>query len=101
MQKTISLPENEGPVFDLGCAYIIDEPDVRRVCGAPRQVHSPYCPAHHSLCYIICGSTAEARRLREVERLASSVGGRRARQGAGPSRKFLKRLEQVVENFRE
>ena len=81
---------------DQGCAYVIDEPEVHRHCGAPRRPASSYCPRHHALCHIPPGSTAEARRLDEVEALASAVGGRRARQGAGPSRRFLKRLEYAV-----
>jgi hypothetical protein len=85
--------------IDLGCAYIVDEPGGRRACGAPRQGSSPYCLSHHSLCYLTCGSSAEAQRLREVETLASSVGGRRARASAGPSRRFLERLEQAVRSL--
>jgi len=81
---------------DLGCAYIVDEPDGRRACAAERQPYSSYCPHHHSLCHIACGSKAETDRLREVEALASAVGGRRARQRAEPTRQFLKRLEQAV-----
>jgi hypothetical protein len=44
----------------------------------------------------MCGSEAETDRLREVEALATAVGGRRARQRAEPTRQFLKRLEQTV-----
>ena len=84
---------------DLGCAYPINAPDGRRVCGAPCRTSSSYCPDHHALCYLACGSKAEARRLREVERLASTVGGRRARPGVAPSRRFLERLEQAVRDF--
>jgi hypothetical protein len=83
---------NEEP----GCAYVIEEPGGSRRCGEPQRPSSSYCAHHHSLCYIICGSKAEIRRLREVEALASAVGGRRARQTAAPSRRFLKRLEQAV-----
>jgi hypothetical protein len=79
-----------------GCAYIVDESDDRRPCGATRRSSSSYCPHHHSLCHIVCGSKAETDRLREVEALASAVGGRRARQRAEPTRQFLKRLEQAV-----
>lgn len=79
-----------------GCAYVVEDPEGRRRCGEPRRPSSSYCPHHHSLCYILCGSTAEIRRLQEVEALASAVGGRRARQGAAPSRRFLRRLEQTV-----
>jgi hypothetical protein len=81
---------------DIGCAYIIDESGGRRACGAARRLSSSYCPHHHSLCHIVCGSKAETDRLREVEVLASAVGGRRARQRTEPTRHFLKRLEQAV-----
>jgi hypothetical protein len=81
-----------------GCAYILGESggSCRQTCGAPRRLSSSYCPHHHSLCYIVSGSRAETDRLREVEALASAVGGRRARQRGRPTRQFLKRLEQVV-----
>lgn len=81
---------------DLGCAYVLDDPEGRRRCGGPLRKSSPYCAHHHSLCYIRCGSIAETTRLREVEVLASAVGGRRARQAAAPSRRFLARLEQAI-----
>lgn len=98
--REIILPheyEDEEPGF--GCAYLVERPGGREICGAPRQASSSYCPHHHSLCYIPCGSNAEARRIREVETLASAVGGRRARQGAAPSRQFLERLEQAIRDF--
>jgi hypothetical protein len=80
-----------------GCAYIIVESrSGRQTCGATRRLSSSYCPHHHSLCHIVGGSKAETDRLREVEALASAVGGRRARQRAQPTRQFLKRLEQAV-----
>jgi hypothetical protein len=81
---------------DGGCAYIMDESGGRRPCGAARRSSSSYCPHHHSVCHIVCGSKAETDRLREVEALASAVGGRRSRQRAAPTRQFLKRLEQAV-----
>jgi len=85
---------------DGGCAYVIEEGDGRRPCGAPRKFASSYCPHHHSQCHIPCGTKAETDRLREVEALAAAVGGRRARQRPEPTRQFLNRLEQVVrENF--
>jgi len=71
---------------DIGCAYVVDESDGWRSCG----------PEHHALCHIACGTKAETDRLREVEALASAVGGRRARQRTEPSRQFLNRLEQAV-----
>ena len=96
MTKLASCPTIEKLEADLGCAYIVDEPGGQRVCAAMRQQYSSYCPRHHSLCHIACGSKAETDRLREVEALASAVGGRRARQRAEPTRQFLKRLEQTV-----
>lgn len=96
MGKVVLPPERQEPNDNVGCAYVLDEPDGRRTCGAARRPASSYCPCHHAVCYLVSGSKAEVRRLREVEALASAVGGRRARQGAGPSRQFLKRLEQAV-----
>ena len=93
----IVLPlEREDLKERAGCAYVLDDPDGRRACGAPRRLASSYCLQHHALCYIVSGSKAEFKRLREVELLASAVGGRRARQGAGPSQQFLRRLEQAI-----
>jgi hypothetical protein len=89
-----------------GCAFILDECDSRRICGAPRkavapsrQAVSPYCPEHHALCHVAYGSEAEAARLREVEAIAKAVGGRRDRNAVGPSRRFLKRLESAARGF--
>jgi hypothetical protein len=88
---------------ESGCAYLLDECDGRRICGAPRKAvspsrkeASPYCPEHHALCHAAYGSEAEADRLREVEAIAKVVGGRRSREIAGPSRRFLKRLEDAA-----
>jgi hypothetical protein len=88
---------------ESGCAYLLDERDGRRICGAPRKAvapsrkaASPYCPEHHALCHAAYGSEAEADRLREVEAIAKVVGGRRSRDTAGPSRRFLKRLEEAA-----
>jgi len=82
---------------DFGCAYVVEEPDGRRSCGAPRKSASSYCTHHHSLCRIACGTKAETDRL---QALATAVGGRRARQRAEPTRQFLNRLEQAVrENY--
>ena len=99
MRETIPHPRCEDPREDLGCAYLVNGPRGSAYCGAPRQASSSYCSDHHSLCYIACGSNAEAKRLREVETLASAVGGRRGRRDAGPSRQFLERLEQRVSGF--
>jgi hypothetical protein len=81
---------------ESGCTYLLDESDGRRICGAPRKATSPYCPEHHSLCHVAYGSEAEADRLREVEAIAKVVGGRRSRDTAGPSRRFLRRIEQAA-----
>ena len=81
---------------ESGCTYLLDESDGRRTCGAPPKAASPYCPGHHSLCHAAYGSEAEADRLREVEAIAKVVGGRRSRGTAGPSRGFLRRLEEAA-----
>ena len=96
MTKLLLDLELEDLEKDAGCAYIVDAVDGQHPCGATRQPSSSYCPHHHSLCHILCGSKAETERLLEVEALASAVGGRRARQRAEPTRQFLKRLEQAV-----
>ena len=96
MTKLLSYPGFEDSEKDGGCAYIVDESGGRRPCGATLQPSSSYCPHHHLLCHIVGGSKAESDRLREVEALASAVGGRRARQRAEPTRQFLKRLEQAI-----
>ena len=81
---------------EAGCAYILADCGVGRTCGAPRRHSSSYCPTHHALCHVAYGSPAEADHLRRVEALASAVGGRRGREGAGPSRRFLRRLERAA-----
>jgi hypothetical protein len=96
MRELILAAGREDLGDNAGCGYVVDEPSGRRNCGSPRRPGSSYCPRHHSLCYIVCGSKAEAERLREVGALATAVGGRRARQGAGPSQHFLDRLEQAI-----
>ena len=93
----------EDEQVETGCAYLLDECDGRRICGAPRKVvspsgktASPYCREHHALCHAAYGSEAEAGRLREVEAIAKVVGGRRGRDTVGPSRQFLRRLEEAT-----
>jgi hypothetical protein len=99
MTEFFSFPSSRDLDNAPGCAYMIDGPDGRHVCSATRQPSSSYCPHHHSLCYIVSGSEAETDRLREVEALASAVGGRRARRRKAPSRLFLNKLEHVVRDF--
>jgi hypothetical protein len=84
---------------DIGCAFILGDNGNRRNCGAVRRLGSPYCPNHHAICHVPCGTTEEIRRLREVEALANAVGGRRARDNGQPSQRFLRRLEQAVRGF--
>jgi hypothetical protein len=84
---------------DPGCAYILGDNGESRSCATPRRLGSPYCPEHHALCHVACGTGAEVERLREVEALANAAGGRRARNGDGPSRRFLKRMEHAVRVF--
>ena len=102
----VGWEDNQG---EPGCAYLLAECDGRRICGAPRRAvspsrkaASPYCPEHHALCHAAYGSEAEADRLREVEAIAKVVGGRRSRRNrdiVGPSRRFLKRLEEAARGF--
>ena len=95
--NTSTAPLGQDPFEgDGGCAYIIEEAGSHRICGAPRRPVSSYCPQHHALCHLANGSTAEADRIREVEAIASIVGGRRSRNRGGPSRQFLERLEDTV-----
>jgi hypothetical protein len=89
--------QRHGDLF--GCAFIYGDNGGRRMCGEPRRLGSPYCAAHHALCHIRGGTRAEERRLREVEVLATAVGGRRSRDAGGPSRQFLRRLEGAVRDF--
>ena len=81
---------------EAGCGYILDDCGAGGTCGAPRRHSSPYCPTHHALCHVAYGSPAEADHLRQVEALATAVGGRRSREGGGPSRRFLRRLERAA-----
>jgi hypothetical protein len=82
-----------------GCSYILGDDQGRHFCGQPLRPGSSYCPQHHALCHVACGTTEEAWRLREVEALAHAVGGRRAPEGGGPSRRFLNRLEHAMRIF--
>ena len=67
---------------DDGCAYVLDEADGRRMCGAPRRQASSYCQRHHAVCYISSGTNAEAVRLREIEG-ARQRGGWASHSAAG------------------
>ncbi|HUC72711.1 MAG TPA: hypothetical protein VMS01_16090 [Stellaceae bacterium] len=99
MKELPIRPPSEDHDGDSACAYILGENGDRRSCGAARRLGSPYCPDHHALCHVSCGTAEEIKRLREVEALANAVGGRRTRNGGGPSRRFLSRLEHTVRGF--
>ena len=54
-----------------GCAYIIEEGEDRRCCGEALRPGSSYCPPHHALCHVACGTIgrgpsvfAKSKRLR-------------------------------------
>ena len=86
------------------CAYIIDTVNgaangaaEARFCGAACSPRSAYCPEHHARCRLRGGSLAEERRLREIEALATAVGGKRARAAGQPSALTLRRLERVAQ----
>jgi hypothetical protein len=96
MNTSVARLDPDASKLEEGCAYIVDEPDGRRHCGALRRPASSYCPQHHALCHLAYGSAAEADRIREVEAIASAVAGRRSRNRSGPSRQFLKRLEKTI-----
>jgi hypothetical protein len=85
------------------CAYILGDPRAGsgawRRCPELHQPGSSYCPHHHARCHLTGGSAAERRRLREVERLADAVGGRRSGENRGPPARFLARLERLVRGF--
>lgn len=94
------------PCLEEGCAYLLEDESGtdgvrvrRRRCGARRRPGSAYCPHHHALCHVASGSAAEAGRLREVERLARAVGGKSGTAGAGPTRRFLARIERAGRGF--
>jgi hypothetical protein len=99
MEKLSRSPAPEDRHAGPGCAYMLDDGEGCHSCGGVLRRGSSYCPQHHALCHVACGTTEEARRLREVEELARVVGGRRATEGVGPSRRFLKRLERALQSF--
>ena len=99
MERFPLSPGQEDRRADPGCAYIVDDGEGGRFCGEDLRPGSSYCRQHHALCHVACGTTEEVHRLREVEALARAVGGRRASEASGPSRRFLERLEQAMQNF--
>ena len=91
-----ALPERDR------CAYVVDGGSGAaraRFCTAPRQPGSAYCRQHHAECHLTGGSTAEKRRLREIEALATAVGGRRGRAASRPPAQLLRRLERLTRPF--
>jgi|SRR5271167_5181145 len=99
MEKLSQSPAAEDRHASSGCAYILDDREGCSICGLALRRGSSYCPQHHALCHVACGTSEEARRLREVEELARVVGGRRAAESVGPSPRFLKRLERALQLF--
>jgi hypothetical protein len=83
-----------------GCAFVLDGVDAAptrtRFCAAPRQTGSAYCPRHHARCRLPGGSAAETLQLREIEALATAVGGRQGRVTRQPPPRLLRRLDRVV-----
>jgi hypothetical protein len=83
-----------------GCAFVIDgaeaDPVRTRFCAAPRQPGSAYCPSHHARCRLPGGSAAEKQQLREIEALASAVGGKQGRASRQPSPRLLRRLDRIA-----
>ena len=94
-------PPGGGETAD--CAYIFGDPreagGARRHCRQRRQPGSSYCARHHARCHLSGGSAAERRGLREVEKLADAVGGRRSGENGGPPARFLARLERLLRDF--
>ncbi len=85
------------------CAYVVDGGALGSTpacfCAARRQPGSAYCPTHHAQCHLASGSTAEKRRLREIEVLATAVGGRRGQTASRPPAPVLRRLERLTRVF--
>lgn len=83
-----------------GCAFVLDddrgEAGGGGFCDAPRRQGSVYCEEHHSRCHLTGGSGAERQRLREIEALATAVGGRRGRQARRPPPYLLRRLDRIA-----
>jgi len=72
-------------------------PDHR--CGEKLQRGSVYCAEHHALTHVAPGSAGEARQLRELEALATVVGGKRGLDAAVPPRGLMRRLLGVERRF--
>lgn len=70
-----------------------------RFCGMPCLPGSAYCPEHHVACHIAPGSHSEHRKLREIEALATAVGGKQGRVTRDPPKTLLRRLGRIERNF--
>lgn len=92
--------DGAGEIGSAGCAFLLGNgesgPGGSRFCDAPRQPGSAYCPLHHALCHLPIGSTAERRRLREIEALAEAVGGKQGGHATQPSPGLLRRLDRIA-----
>jgi hypothetical protein len=88
----------------IGCAYMLENgaavlPGGVRFCDAALQPGSAYCARHHTLCHLRRGSAAEERQLREIEALATAVGGKQGRATPRPPPGLLRRLIEIERSF--
>jgi Domain of unknown function (DUF6456) len=92
--------ETTGERDGCGCAFVLDAAAgssiATRLCGAPRRPGSAYCPEHHAQCHLAAGSGEERRQLREIEALATAVGGKRGRAARQPPGPLLRRLDRAA-----
>ena len=96
----IEGPRDGQPDQGGGCAFVLDDGLAGaagvRFCDAPRQAGSAYCPQHHAHCHLPTGSAAEHRQIREIEALATAVGGRQGRPARQPPAPLLRRLARAA-----
>lgn len=82
---------------EAGCRFVLNGAikgsAILNFCDAPRHPGSSYCPRHDALCRLPNGSAAEARKLREIEALATAAGGRQPRAARLPAEAQLRRLD--------
>jgi hypothetical protein len=70
------------PRSPQACAYPLD---AGQACSAAALPHSPYCDAHHKLCYMRPGSLRHQAKLKHLEHLATTSRGKWPRSwGARP-----------------
>ena len=87
------------PEPDGGCAFVLDADgrmtQGRTRCSGPLRAGSVYCEAHHARCHLPSDSLAERRKIKEIEALATAVGGRSGRPARHPPPRFLRRMDRV------